>query len=64
MISLDASASMLAEDFKPNRFEAAKKVAIQFAKDRPNDQLGLVVFEGAAYTPRWRQREGPSRSLL
>ena len=50
MISLDASASMLAEDFKPNRFEAAKKVAIQFAKDRPNDQLGLVVFEGAAYT--------------
>ena len=50
MISLDASGSMLAEDFKPNRFEAAKKVAIQFAKDRPNDQLGLTVFEGAAYT--------------
>ena len=50
MISLDASGSMLAEDFKPNRFEAAKKVAIQFAKDRPDDQLGLVVFEGAAYT--------------
>ncbi len=50
MISLDASGSMLAEDFKPNRFEAAKNVAIQFAKDRPDDQLGLVVFEGAAYT--------------
>ena len=43
-------ASMLSQDLKPNRFEALKKVASQFVKDRPNDRIGLVVYAGESYT--------------
>lgn len=50
IIAMDASGSMLAEDFKPNRFEASKKLANEFIKDRENDKMGLVIFEGEAYT--------------
>jgi Ca-activated chloride channel family protein len=50
IISLDASGSMEAEDFSPNRFEAAKKVAQDFVSKRKNDRIGLVIFEGEAYT--------------
>jgi len=50
MISLDASGSMLAKDFSPDRFEASKLLAEEFIDDRPNDRLGLVIFEGEAYT--------------
>jgi Ca-activated chloride channel homolog len=50
IISLDASGSMEAEDFSPNRFEAAKKVAQEFVGKRVNDRVGLVLFEGEAYT--------------
>ena len=50
IISMDISGSMLAEDLKPNRLEAAKDVAIDFIKDRPTDRIGLVVYEGEAYT--------------
>ena len=50
MMALDVSGTMLAEDFKPNRLEAAKNVAIDFVKDRPNDQIGLVIFAGESYT--------------
>ncbi|PKP03263.1 MAG: aerotolerance regulator BatA [Bacteroidetes bacterium HGW-Bacteroidetes-6] len=46
----DVSGSMLAEDFKPNRLEAAKTVADQFIAKRPNDRIGLVAFSGAAFT--------------
>ena len=41
---------MLAEDFQPNRLEAAKDVAIQFISDRPNDRIGLVIFAGESFT--------------
>ena len=41
---------MLAEDFKPNRLEAAKKVAADFIEGRKNDRMGLVVFAGEAFT--------------
>ena len=41
---------MLAEDFKPNRLEAAKKVAADFIDGRKNDRMGLVVFAGEAFT--------------
>ena len=34
MIAMDVSSSMLAEDFKPNRLEAAKELAIEFIKRR------------------------------
>ena len=50
MLCLDLSGSMQAQDFKPNRFEAARTVALDFVKGRPDDRLGLVVFAGEAYT--------------
>lgn len=50
VISLDISASMLAEDLKPNRIKAAKKVAENFIDARPNDRIGLVVFSGESFT--------------
>lgn len=50
VIAMDISASMLAKDFKPNRLESAKKIATQFIKDRPNDRIGLVVYEGESFT--------------
>lgn len=50
VLSLDISLSMLARDFKPNRMEAAKNVAAEFIANRPNDRIGLVVYEGEAYT--------------
>ncbi|MCQ2374293.1 MAG: VWA domain-containing protein [Salinivirgaceae bacterium] len=50
VIALDVSTSMLAEDFKPNRLEAAKNDAIKFVSGRPNDRIGLVVFAGESFT--------------
>lgn len=50
VLALDVSPSMLAEDFSPNRLECAKKVAKDFILNRKNDQIGLVVFSGEAYT--------------
>jgi Ca-activated chloride channel homolog len=50
MIAFDISGSMLAEDFKPNRIEAAKNLAIEFIQNRPNDRVGLVVFAGESFT--------------
>jgi Ca-activated chloride channel family protein len=50
VLALDVSGSMLAEDLKPNRIEAAKKVATEFIKGRSNDLVGLVVFGGESFT--------------
>lgn len=50
VLSMDLSKSMLAEDFKPNRIEAAKEVAEQFVTDRSFDRIGLVVFAGESFT--------------
>lgn len=50
VMALDISSSMLAEDFTPNRLEAAKAVADEFIKGRPGDRIGLVVFSGEAFT--------------
>ena len=47
---LDISGSMLAEDFKPNRVDAAKKVIDDFIAGRTNDKIGLVVFSGESFT--------------
>jgi len=47
---LDISGSMLAEDLKPNRIEAAKQVAAEFVDGRGNDRVGLVVFAGQSFT--------------
>jgi Ca-activated chloride channel family protein len=50
VIALDVSSSMFAQDFKPNRLESAKKTAMTFIKQRPNDRIGIVAYEGEAYT--------------
>lgn len=50
MMALDISGTMLAEDLHPTRLEAAKQVASQFVMERPNDQIGLVVFAGESFT--------------
>ena len=50
MLAMDVSTSMLAEDLKPNRMEAAKQVAAEFITGRPNDNIGLSIFAGEAFT--------------
>ncbi len=49
MMAMDVSTSMLAQDLKPNRIEAAKAVAAEFISDRENDNIGLTVFAGEAF---------------
>ncbi len=49
LLVIDQSSSMLAQDFKPNRLEAAKEVAKTFIKDREGDRLGIIVFAGESY---------------
>ena len=50
VLVLDTSTSMRAQDFTPNRFEAARDVAAEFIRGRTSDRLGLVVFAAKAYT--------------
>lgn len=50
MLVMDVSTSMLAEDLRPNRIEAAKNVAAEFINGRPNDNIGLTIFAGEAFT--------------
>jgi len=50
VVAMDISASMLAQDFEPNRLESSKQVAIDFIEARPNDRMGLVVYEGESFT--------------
>lgn len=50
VMALDVSTSMLEQDFKPNRLNAAKKVASEFIAKRPNDRIGLVIFAGESFT--------------
>ena len=50
VLELDLSGSMLAEDFNPNRIEAAKQVASEFIDGRTNDRIGLVVFSAESFT--------------
>ncbi|MDZ7766576.1 MAG: VWA domain-containing protein [Melioribacteraceae bacterium] len=47
---LDISGSMLAEDFEPNRLEAAKNVINDFVQGRVSDKIGLVVFARDSFT--------------
>ncbi len=50
MLAMDVSTSMLAQDLSPNRLEAAKNVAAEFITGRPDDNIGLTVFAGEAFT--------------
>lgn len=48
-VLLDVSASMRAEDIKPNRLEAAKHAISRLIEKLGGDRLGLIVFSGDAY---------------
>lgn len=50
MLAMDVSYSMLAEDVRPNRLTVAKDVAMEFIASRPNDNIGLTIFAGEAFT--------------
>ncbi len=50
VIALDVSNSMLAEDIKPNRLEAANHSLNRMLNDMEDDKVGLIVFAGDAYT--------------
>ena len=50
VLALDVSASMLSKDFSPNRLEEAKEVAQEFVEGRPHDRIGVVAYEGEAFT--------------
>ncbi len=50
MIALDVSGSMQADDLKPNRLEAAKRVVSEFLSGLKGDRAGLVVFAGKSFT--------------
>lgn len=50
MLTMDISTSMEAMDFTPNRMEAAREVALEFVKQRPYDNIGLVAFSGESFT--------------
>ena len=50
VLAMDISTSMMAQDLKPNRLEAAKDVAASFINGRPNDNIGLVVFSAESFT--------------
>ncbi len=50
VIALDVSSSMLAEDYNPNRLEAAKDAAEEFIDNRPNDRIGLVLYAAEPIT--------------
>nr|WP_320038541.1 VWA domain-containing protein [uncultured Bacteroides sp.] len=50
MLDIDISSTMLAEDLKPNRLEAAKEVATEFINGRPNDNIGLTLFAAESFT--------------
>ncbi|HEY4151442.1 MAG TPA: VWA domain-containing protein [Chitinophagaceae bacterium] len=50
VLCIDVSGSMLAQDFTPNRIEAAKEVASNFVASRPTDRIGVVIFSGESFT--------------
>lgn len=50
VIALDVSGSMMTRDLKPDRLEAAKKMATQFINGRPDDNIGVVVFAAESLT--------------
>jgi len=49
-IVFDLSRSMMAEDLKPNRFEAAKEKVHDFVELFPKDRIGIVTFAERVFT--------------
>lgn len=50
ILCFDISGSMTEEDFKPNRLEASKSVASDFVRNRPGDNIGIVIFGNQSFT--------------
>jgi Ca-activated chloride channel family protein len=50
ILAMDISASMLAKDFEPDRLAVSKHMAKEFVDGRVGDRIGLIVYEGEAYT--------------
>ncbi len=50
VLCIDVSGSMTAQDFTPNRMEAAKKVAADFIDRRLTDRIAIVIFSGESFT--------------
>ena len=50
ILALDISTSMKAQDLLPNRMEASRRIAAEFITNRPNDNIGLVIFAGESFT--------------
>jgi Ca-activated chloride channel family protein len=50
VLCIDVSGSMTAQDFQPNRLEAAKSVAADFVNRRSSDRIGVVIFAGESFT--------------
>ena len=50
ILAIDNSGSMLANDFEPNRLEAAKEASIEFVEKLGGDsRVGVVSFSGAGF---------------
>ena len=66
ILCMDVSGSMLARDFYPNRLTVAKELAAEFVKNRPVDQIGLVIFSGEAFTqfPLTTDHEGLLQQIM
>lgn len=50
MLAMDISTSMMTPDITPNRISAAKDVALEFISNRKDDNIGLTLFGGEAFT--------------
>lgn len=50
VLTIDLSSSMLAQDLKPDRLEAAKNISADFVRGRQEDRMGLVVFASETFT--------------
>lgn len=50
ILCFDISGSMTEKDFNPNRLEASKQVASEFVKNRPGDEIGIVIFSNLSFT--------------
>jgi Ca-activated chloride channel homolog len=66
VLCMDVSGSMLSQDFSPNRLSVAKDMAIEFVRNRPIDQIGLVIFSGESFTqyPITTDHEGLVTQIL
>jgi Ca-activated chloride channel family protein len=50
VVAIDTSASMLAEDMRPNRLGQAKRAVADLVARLGGDRVGLIAFAGHAYT--------------